>query len=120
MTPEQQNPSRDNALLMETLTLAESENLRLRAELAEARAGMTTLSDRLASQPDNELRDRVLAALASHEPWDLPHILDKLCEAAGILLDEKNYDRDGNEEIRHCQLMGQKLSPLIRELLSSL
>lgn len=42
------------------------------------------------------------------EAWPLNDILKKLCEATKILLNEKNYDGHGYEEIAHCLSRAEK------------
>lgn len=42
-------------------------------------------------------------------PWPLKDVLNKLIEAAGILLDKKNYDGHGWEEIHHRTVIGKQI-----------
>jgi len=43
-----------------------------------------------------------------NQPWPLPDVVAKLCEAAHILLDQHDYDGDGWEAIKHAMEVGQK------------
>ncbi len=40
--------------------------------------------------------------------WTLNDIIKKLCEAANILLNEKDYDGHGHEEIKHCLTLAEQ------------
>lgn len=44
--------------------------------------------------------------LESDNAWDLPHTLAKLLEATGILMDKRDYDGDGWEQITQAQMRG--------------
>lgn len=44
-----------------------------------------------------------------HNPWSLKDSLQKLVEAANILLHQKNYDGHGWEEISHCVTRGEEI-----------
>lgn len=39
------------------------------------------------------------------DPWPTADVLDKLSDAASILLNDKCYDRDGWEAIQHCAIL---------------
>jgi hypothetical protein len=52
---------------------------------------------------DNErLRGEVETVIRWNESWPLRDILNELVQASEILLDKKNYDGHGWEEIRHA------------------
>lgn len=44
------------------------------------------------------------------QPWPLRDVVRKLCDAAEILLHEKNYDGHGHEEISHALKVGREWS----------
>ena len=47
--------------------------------------------------------------LLNDQPWPLKDVVEKLCEAAEILLHEKNYDGHGHEEIAQALDAGRKM-----------
>jgi hypothetical protein len=45
---------------------------------------------------------RIAGHSLGDQPWPLRDVVQKLCEATEILLNEKNYDGHGHEEISHA------------------
>lgn len=56
-----------------------------------------------------EKNDKLLAALGVGEAWPITDVLMKLIESTEYLLDVKNYDRQGWEEVSHCTKVGRKM-----------
>lgn len=51
--------------------------------------------------------------LGIHNAWPLVGVLKKLTGAAKYLLDVKNYDRHGWEEVSHCVKRGEEIISLL-------
>lgn len=67
----------------------------------------------------NAERDKYREALGVHDSWPVTDVLNKLVEATEYLLDVKNYDRVGWEEVSHCAKLGREYSTKILEALNS-
>lgn len=52
---------------------------------------------------------KLLAALGVGEAWPITDVLMKLIESTEYLLDVKNYDRQGWEEVSYCTKVGRKM-----------
>jgi len=56
-------------------------------------------------------------ALGVSEPWNVIHVIEKLADATDFLLQHRNYDRTGWEEIAHCVKLGQEYANKIAQAL---
>lgn len=61
---------------------------------------------------------RLREALGVNDAWPITDVLLKLIEATEYLLDVKNYDKTGWEEVSHCTKVGRKMMESINEALN--
>lgn len=52
--------------------------------------------------------ERLREALGCSEPWNVIYVLEKLADAADFLLNHRDYDRTGWEEVSHCVKKAQE------------
>jgi hypothetical protein len=57
-------------------------------------------------------------ALGFGEAWPLPDVLSKLVESTEYLLDVKNYDKVGWEEVSHCTKLGRQYIDKINSVIA--
>lgn len=67
-----------------------------------------------------ERYEKMEESLCLKDAWSLPEVLNKLIEASDILLDKKNYDGHGWEEISHARSKAKFILEQFHELLSQL
>lgn len=57
-------------------------------------------------------------ALGLGESWPITDVMQKLVESTEYLLDVKNYDRTGWEEVSHCTKLGRQYVGKINDVLA--
>jgi len=64
--------------------------------------------------------EKARVAFGQSEPWSILEILEKLSEAAEILLMKNDYDGHGWETIQHAQLAYRQAIPKLKEALTAI
>lgn len=57
-------------------------------------------------------------ALGIDKPWPITDVLNKLVESTEYLLEVKNYDKVGWEDVSHCTKIGREMSAKIIEVIN--
>ena len=77
----------------------------------------TLQSQSLPAEPKGELKEsQIVQILGFHEAWPLRDVLSKLVESTEYLLNVKNYDGHGWEEVLHCTKRGREIIALLHKV----